>query len=44
MYQEAFSYQRLGYACSIGLVLFLVILTLTYINLRYVRSSVEYQA
>jgi raffinose/stachyose/melibiose transport system permease protein len=44
MYQEAFSYQRLGYACSIGLVLFLVILTLTYINLRYVRSSVEYEA
>jgi ABC-type sugar transport system permease subunit len=43
MYQEAFSYQRLGYACSIGLVLFLVILTLTYINLRCVRSSVEYQ-
>jgi ABC-type sugar transport system permease subunit len=44
MYQEAFSYQRLGYACSIGLVLFLVILALTYLNLRYVRSSVEYQA
>jgi len=44
MYQEAFSYQRLGYACALGLVLFVVILALTYINLRYIRSSVEYEA
>jgi ABC-type sugar transport system permease subunit len=44
MYQQAFTYQHLGYACAIGLVLFLVVLALTYVNLRYIRSSVDYEA
>lgn len=44
MYQQAFSYQHLGYACAIGLVLFVVILALTYVNLRYIRSSAEAEA
>ncbi len=42
MYQEAFSYNRIGYANAIGLLTFLVILVFTYINMKYVRSSAEY--
>lgn len=42
MYQEAFQYNRIGYANAIGLVTFLVILFFTYINMKYVRSSSEY--
>jgi ABC-type sugar transport system permease subunit len=44
MYQQAFLYNRLGYACAIGLSMFIVILILTYINMRYLRSSIEYEA
>src|SRR5262249_9228900 len=44
MYNEAFVNQRLGRACAIGTILFVVILTLTYVNLRFIRSSVEYEA
>ena len=39
MYFNAFSFQRMGYACAIGVVLFLIILGLTIINLKYVRSA-----
>ncbi|RYG30427.1 sugar ABC transporter permease [bacterium] len=39
MYLNAFSFQRMGYACAIGVILFLIILTLTAINLRYFRSA-----
>jgi raffinose/stachyose/melibiose transport system permease protein len=39
MYFNAFSFQRMGYACAIGVVLFLLILALTAINLKYFRSS-----
>lgn len=42
MYQEAFTYNRIGYANAIGLITFLVILFFTYLNMRYVRSSSEY--
>lgn len=41
MYYNAFSFQRMGYACAIGVVLFLLILALTVINLKYVRSAEE---
>lgn len=41
MYMNAFSFQRMGYACAIGVVLFLLILGLTVVNLRYFRSSEE---
>jgi raffinose/stachyose/melibiose transport system permease protein len=34
---------RYGYASAIGVALFLVILVLTYINQRYLRSSTEYE-
>lgn len=42
MYKSAFLNDRLGYACSIGLVIFIVILALTYINMKYITSSIEY--
>lgn len=39
MYMNAFTFQRMGYACAIGVVLFVLILALTVLNLRYFRSS-----
>lgn len=39
MYQEAFSYNRIGYASAIGLVTFILILGATYINMHYVKSA-----
>ncbi|MEO6434521.1 MAG: sugar ABC transporter permease, partial [Tepidisphaeraceae bacterium] len=33
MYLNAFMFQRMGYACAIGVILFLLILTLTVLNL-----------
>lgn len=44
MYMNAFSFQRMGYACAIGVMLFLVILGLTIINLKYFRSSEDLTA
>lgn len=41
MYMNAFSFQKMGYACAIGVVLFLLILGLTILNMRYFRSSEE---
>jgi ABC-type sugar transport system permease subunit/ABC-type glycerol-3-phosphate transport system substrate-binding protein len=43
LYQNAMSFDRMGYACAIGVVLFLVILSVTYLNLKYMKSSSEYQ-
>ncbi len=43
MYQNAFMFQRMGYACAIGVILFLLILALTILNLRYFRTSEELQ-
>lgn len=43
MYYNAFSFQRMGYACAIGVLLFVAILTLTLLNLRYFRSTEELQ-
>jgi len=37
MFNRAFFASEFGYACALGLVLFLVILILTYVNNRYVR-------
>ncbi len=44
MYMNAFSFQRMGYACAIGVILFLIILGLTVLNMRYFRSSEELKA
>ena len=43
MYFNAFMFQRMGYACAIGVILFLLILVLTVINMRYFRSSEDIQ-
>jgi raffinose/stachyose/melibiose transport system permease protein len=43
MYQNAFDFQRMGYACAIGVILFLIILGLTVLNLRYFRSAEQLQ-
>ncbi|MBD3344485.1 MAG: ABC transporter permease subunit [Chitinivibrionales bacterium] len=37
MYVNAFAFQRVGYACAIGILLFVFILILTEINNRFVR-------
>jgi len=42
MYNSAFFYNRMGYGCAVGTLLFIIILSLTYLNLRYIKSSVEY--
>lgn len=44
MYFNAFSFQRMGYACAIGVVLFLIILILTVLNLKYFKSAEDVQA
>ena len=43
MYFNAFSFQRMGYACAIGVVLFFIILALTMLNLRYFKSAEKLQ-
>jgi len=43
MYYNAFSFQRMGYACAIGVVLFSVVLGLTLLNIKYFRSTEELQ-
>ncbi|MCU6709938.1 sugar ABC transporter permease [Paenibacillus sp. J5C_2022] len=42
MYKEAINNNQLGYGCAIGVVLFLLIFTLTVINNKYLKSSTEY--
>jgi len=44
MYFNAFSFQRMGYACAIGVVLFLLILAATVLNLKYFKSSEDLTA
>jgi len=44
MYQNAFQFSKMGYGSAIGVILFLVILVLTAINMRFLRSAVEYEA
>lgn len=41
MYHQGFAFGRLGYACAIGVVLFLVILSLTYLNMRIREHDVH---
>ena len=42
MYQAAFNDGNLGYASAIGLVLFVVVLLMTIINFRFIRTSTDY--
>jgi len=41
MYFNAFSYQRMGYACAIGVCLFFIVFGLTVLNMRYFKSTAE---
>jgi len=41
MYFNAFSFQRFGYACAMGVLLFILILGVTVANMRYFKSSEE---
>lgn len=43
LYFNGFSFQRMGYACAIGVILFVVIATLTALNLKYLRGAEEVQ-
>ncbi len=43
MYFNAFVFQRMGYACAIGVVLFLIIMSLTVLNLKYFKSTESVQ-
>ncbi|MGI6567304.1 MAG: sugar ABC transporter permease [Firmicutes bacterium] len=44
MYQNAFLYGRMGYGSAIGTTLFVILLGLTYLNMRYVQSEIELKA
>ena len=44
LYRNAFSYNKMGYASAIGTVIFLLVIGLSYINLRSVRSELDYEA
>ncbi len=41
LYNEAFVNGRMGYASAVGVILFVIVLTLTIVTMRYMRSSVE---
>ena len=43
LYGDAFQNRQMGYACAIGVVLFVIMLGLTFINLRYLRSRTDYE-
>lgn len=43
LYRSAFFYNKMGYASAMGLLLFVVILGLTILNMRFLRSSTEYE-
>lgn len=44
MYLNAFKYGEMGLASAIGVFLFVLILALTVINMKFIRSSQDYQA
>ncbi len=42
LYHSAFFYNKMGYASAIGVLLFVVIFIITAINMRFIRSDIEY--
>lgn len=44
MFFNGFTYNKMGYACTIGVVLFLLMLTFTFLNNKYIRSEQEFHA
>ncbi|MGC9360659.1 MAG: carbohydrate ABC transporter permease [Anaerolineae bacterium] len=43
LYKNAMNYNKMGYACAIGTFLFIVTMGLTFLNLRFVQSSAEFE-
>jgi len=43
MYENAFSFQKMGYASSIGVLLFVIIFAFTLFNMKYFKSAEEIQ-
>jgi raffinose/stachyose/melibiose transport system permease protein len=43
LYKAGFENERMGYACAIGTVMFGIMLILTYINMKYVRSRTDFE-
>ena len=43
LYKAAFESERMGYACAIGALMFVLMLALTIINIKYVRSRTDYE-
>lgn len=41
MFKEGYEYGKLGYGTTIGVAMFLLILALTFVNMRYIRPSSE---
>jgi ABC-type sugar transport system permease subunit len=41
MYNYAFRHARLGYGTAVGVAMFIVILAITYVNIKYIRPSAE---
>jgi len=44
LYNHAFDYWEMGYASALAWVFFLIVLALTYIQLRFARRWVYYEA
>lgn len=44
LYDSGFGRGRMGFASAIGVIIFMVVLVLTYLNQRYMKSAVEYEA
>jgi len=44
MYYAAFQHSKYGYACAIALVLFVIVMTITVINLTLFKSPIEHEA
>jgi raffinose/stachyose/melibiose transport system permease protein len=44
LYNNAFEFQRLGYACAVGVAMFIVVLLITLGINRGIRSSTEFEA
>jgi raffinose/stachyose/melibiose transport system permease protein len=43
LYKNAMQYNKMGYACAIGTFLFAITMVLTFLNLRFVQSSAEFE-
>ena len=39
LYQEAFSFQKFGYACAIGVVIFVLVMIITVFNMKFMNSD-----